>query len=149
MCVTNEFLINLLVFSSIFVLNRFKQLYNYTSYGIPTKHGDKYFVAIREPEQNQAIIYSLNSLKDEPNIFLNPNDLSSDGTIALKFTAFSRNGKYCAYGISKGGSDWTTVRVKNVDTLNDLEDDVLNKIKFSNIAWTINNDGFFYAVSLF
>nr|XP_046917518.1 prolyl endopeptidase-like [Dermatophagoides farinae] len=127
------------------IKEKFKQLYNYTSYGIPTKHGDKYFVAIREPEQNQAIIYSLNSLKDEPNIFLNPNDLSSDGTIALKFTAFSRNGKYCAYGISKGGSDWTTVRVKNVDTLNDLEDDVLNKIKFSNIAWTINNDGFFYA----
>nr|XP_027196598.1 prolyl endopeptidase-like isoform X2 [Dermatophagoides pteronyssinus] len=126
------------------IKEKFKQLYNTTTYGIPTKYGDKYFVSIRKPEQNQAIIYSLNSLDDEPIEFLDPNKLSQDGTIALKFLSFSNDGKYCAYGTSKGGSDWTIIHIKNVETLEDLPD-VLTKIKFSNVAWTNNNDGFFYA----
>ena len=75
----------------MFCFIRFKQLYNTTTYGIPTKYGDKYFVSIRKPEQNQAIIYSLNSLDDEPIEFLDPNILSQDGTIALKFLSFSND----------------------------------------------------------
>ncbi|OTF75430.1 hypothetical protein BLA29_014044, partial [Euroglyphus maynei] len=113
------------MFFFLFSSFRFKQLYNYTSYGIPTKYGQKYFVAIREPEQNQAIIYSLESLTGEMKIFLDPNNLSSDDTISLKFTAFSNDGKYCAYGISNGGSDWTRIHIKNVDTLEDLSDKLI------------------------
>ncbi|CAG2105308.1 unnamed protein product, partial [Medioppia subpectinata] len=68
----------------------------------------------------------------------------NDGTTSLQFTSFSKDGKYCAYGISKGGSDWITIKIKDTETLVDLTDE-LKKIKFSSTSWTHDNLGFFYA----
>ena len=127
--------------------NSFGLLYNYTRYGIPTKYGNKYYISINSGLQNQAIIYSLNSLDDTAGkVFIDPNTFSADGTVSLVFTSFSSDGKYCAFGKSEGGSDWITIEVKNVET-GEILPEKLNKIKFAYVGWNKNNQGFFYAVS--
>ena len=72
--------------------------------------------------------------------------MSSDGTTSLQFWVLSRDGKWCAYGISKGGSDWVSIRIRNVESGEDLPE-TLTKIKFSYPEWTPDNKGFFYAVN--
>lgn len=126
------------------VSSSFGILYNYTNYGIPSKHGNKYYMTINSGLQNQGIIYSFDSLTDTGKVFLDPNKFSSDGTISLTFTSFSRDGKYCAYGKSVGGSDWITISIIDVETGKELPE-ILKKIKFSTVDWNKNNKGFFYS----
>ena len=91
-------------------------------------------------------MYQQKSLTDEPVVFLDPNQLSDDGTIALTKTSFSEDGKLFAYGLSESGSDWIKIKIRNVETGIDYEE-ILEKVKFSSIAWTKDNKGLFYAVS--
>ena len=66
------------------------------------------------------VLYSYENLADKPEVFLDPNLFSDDGTVALGSTAFSENGEYFAYGISKSGSDWQTIKVGFSTTVNTL-----------------------------
>jgi prolyl oligopeptidase len=84
------------------------------------------------------------TLDDEPEILIDPNTWSEDGTIALAGTEFSDDGRYAAYGIQDGGSDWRTWRIMKIDS-RELLSDELKWIKFSGIAWTPDSKGFFYA----
>lgn len=81
---------------------------------------------------------------------MDPNKLSEDGTVSLQdgTSRFSDDGKWFVYGLSSSGSDWVSVKIKNVDTGVDLDEE-LTRIKFSNISWTLDNKGFFYSVSGF
>ena len=99
--------------------------------------------------QNQSVMYIIrNDLNSTPEVFIDPNTLSDDGTVSLSYSnKFSHDGKLYAYGLSKSGSDWITIKVKNTDTLQDLSD-VIEKVKFSSISWTRDNKGFFYSVCL-
>ena len=127
----------------------FKDLYDYPKYGVPFKRGSKYYFSSNTGLQNQNVYYSIDSIdSSETKVFLDPNELSADGTTSLQFTSFSKDGKYCAYGISEGGSDWITIKIKDTESLQDLPE-TLTKIKFSSTAWTHDNLGFFYAVKLF
>lgn len=79
-------------------------------------------------------------------VLLDPNTLSEDGTVALTGTqSFSKDGEIFAYGISTSGSDWRKVYFLNVSS-NQVLDDVLIKVKFTNIVWK-GNEGIFYGVS--
>lgn len=119
------------------------KLWNYAKYSCPNKHGDKYYYFKNSGLQNQSILYQQDSLESEASVFLDPNELSEDGTIALSSTKFSDNGKFFAYGLSESGSDWNNIKVRNVETGKDF-DEVLEKVKFSAIDWTLDNKGFFY-----
>lgn len=107
------------------------------------RHGDKYYFYKNSGLQNQNVLFTQDDLKSEATIFLDPNELSEDGTIAMAGTRFSDNGLFMAYGLSEKGSDWVKVQVMDAQTGKNL-DDVLHHMKFFSVAWTLDNKGFFY-----
>jgi prolyl oligopeptidase len=123
---------------------RLTKLWNFERYGIPFREGDRYFFTKNDGLQNQYVLYTAASLTDEPRVLLDPNKLSTDGTIALAGTAISRDGKLMAYGLSASGSDWSEWKVRNIETGQDLPD-VIKWVKFSGASWTPDGKGFFYS----
>ncbi len=123
------------------IKTRFAELYNYPKYSSPFKGGDNYFFFKNDGLQNQSVLYIQKTLESQPEIFLDPNKLSSDGTVSLSTLAVSKDGKYFAYGTASGGSDWNEFFVMEVSTKKKL-DDHLKWIKFSGISW--KEDGFYY-----
>lgn len=121
---------------------RLTELWDYPKYSCPYKRGDHYYYSYNSGLQNQSVLYIQDSLESEARVFLDPNLLSDDGTVSLNGKAFSENGKYLAYGISKSGSDWITIKFKEAPG-KDLPD-TLEKVKFSSMAWTHDHKGLFY-----
>jgi prolyl oligopeptidase len=124
------------------IKERFEQIWDYPKYGTPFKEGENYFFFKNEGMQNQYVMYIQKGLDAEPEVFLDPNTFSEDGTIALSGLEFNKKGDLMAYSISKSGSDWSEIFVMEVETKNKLEDH-LEWIKFSGIAWQGN--GFYYS----
>lgn len=123
---------------------RLTKLWNYEKYGIPFQEGERYFYFKNDGLQNQSVLYTLKALDDTPVVLLDPNKLSEDGTIALSGLAISEDGKRMAYGLSTSGSDWQEWKVRDVETGQDLTDQV-RWVKFSGASWTHDNQGFFYS----
>ncbi|MEO0843057.1 MAG: prolyl oligopeptidase family protein [Cyanobacteria bacterium J06643_5] len=126
------------------IKKRLTKLWDYEKYGIPFREGNCYFYFKNNGLQNQSVLYTLKSLDDKPEVLLDPNKLSEDGTVALSGTSISDDGKYLAYGISIAGSDWQEWKVRNIETGEDLSDH-LKWIKFSGASWTNDSKGFFYS----
>ena len=126
------------------IRERLTKLWNYERYGTPFKEGGRYFYARNSGLQNQSVYYSVTSLTDEPKLLLDPNTLSTDGTVALSGLAPSNDGKLLAYSLSASGSDWQEWKVRDVETGKDLSDD-LKWVKFSGASWSTDNKGFFYS----
>ncbi len=125
------------------VKKRLTELWDYAKFGIPEKHGGRYFFTANDGLRNQAPVYVLDSLGGEPRELLDPNGLSADGTVALRDSTASRDGKLWAYGLSAAGSDWETWKVRDVVSGRDLSDR-LDWVKFSGAAWTADSAGFYY-----
>ena len=125
------------------IRGRINELSDYERCGIPFKEGNRYFFLKNDGLQNQSVLYTMDRLDATPRMLLDPNALSTDGTIALTSTAVSRDGKLMAYGLSRKGSDWEEWRVRDVSTGEDLSDR-LEWLKFSTASWTEDGKGFFY-----
>jgi prolyl oligopeptidase len=123
---------------------RLTELWNYERWGVPHKEGARFIVSINDGLQDQAVLYRLDALTAEPQVLLDPNTLSSDGTVALAASAFSPDGALMAYGTSASGSDWQVWRVRDVATGVDRPDEI-QWIKFSGVSWTKDAKGFYYA----
>ncbi len=123
---------------------RLTELWNYERYSLPFKRGDRYFFSKNDGLQNQSVLYTQPSLEAEPQVLLDPNTLSEDGTVALSGISISRDGEYLAYGLSSGGSDWMEWRVRSVTTGKDLADH-LRWVKFSGASWSPDHRGFYYS----
>ncbi|EGD73351.1 prolyl endopeptidase [Salpingoeca rosetta] len=124
-------------------LDRLKEVFDFPKHGCPFRRGTKYYYFFNTGLQNQAILYQKDSLDGEPRVFLDPNELSEDGTTAITGIRFSKNDQYMAYNLSKAGSDWSSIKVRDTETGKDLDDE-LEWVKFSSVAWTHDNEGFFY-----
>ena len=123
---------------------RLTKLWNYEKYGIPFKEGNRYFYTRNSGLQNQAVLYTVTSLDAQPQLVLDPNTLSADGTVALSGLQVSPDGKFIAYSLSASGSDWQEWKVRDVETARDLSDH-LKWVKFSGASWTRDGKGFFYS----
>ncbi len=122
---------------------RLSDLWNYEKISSPFKEGDYTYFYKNDGLQNQYAIYRFKNEGDEPEVFLDPNTFSEDGTTSLGGINFSKNGKLVAYAISEGGSDWRKIIVKNAETKEVIEDTIID-VKFSGMSWK-GNDGFFYS----
>ena len=121
---------------------RLTKLLNYPKYGSPTRRGDWFIFAKNDGLQNQSVQYIQKGLDGTPEVLLDPNKFSADGTSQLGGFSLSKSGKYVAYGISEGGSDWRDYYVLDVATKKALTDH-LEWVKFSGASW-IGDQGFFY-----
>ena len=90
---------------------RLGELWNYERFGLPERRGDRYFFTRNDGLQDQAVLYVQDSLDGEPRVLIDPNTWSEDGTIDLAQWVPGPDGRYVAYGIQDGGSDWRTWRV--------------------------------------
>lgn len=126
------------------IKTRVTKLWDYEKRSGPSKRGSRRFFYKNDGLQNQSVLYVRDTPDGEARVLLDPNKLSTDGTVALSGTAISEDGKLLAYGLSASGSDWQEWKVRNIDTGEDLTD-VLKWIKFSGAAWTKDSKGFFYS----
>ncbi len=124
------------------LLERLSNLSNYEKVGAPFKRHGKYYFYKNDGLQNQDVLYVQDTLDGEAKVFLDPNKLSTDGTVALTGISFSKDGKYTAYTISRSGSDWTEIYVMDTAT-QELLDDHIVWAKFTGADWC--GDGFYYS----
>src|SRR5688572_7631457 len=121
---------------------RLTELYNYPRISAPFRRGDTYFFTKNDGLQNQSVYYIQKGVNGTPEEFLDPNKFSADGTSVLSAFSLSKDGKYLAYGISTGGSDWVTLSLMEVATRKKLTDEV-KWMKASGVSW--QGDGFYYS----
>lgn len=121
---------------------RLTKLWNYAKYSAPFREGDYHYFYKNDGLQNQSVLYRQKGLNGTPELFLDPNKLSADGTTSLGSLAFSKDAKYAVYTTSTGGSDWRDAYVLDVATGKKLPDE-LHWIKFSGTSWYQN--GFYYS----
>ncbi len=124
------------------IRQRLEKLFNFERYSAPTWKGKKYYYFRNDGLQNQNVLYAQETLDGEAKLVLDPNKLSADGTTSLAEYSISGDGRFLAYAISEGGSDWRTVRVLDLNTMQPVTDSV-KWVKFSAIDW--QGEGFFYS----
>ncbi|MFA7380280.1 MAG: prolyl oligopeptidase family serine peptidase [Bacteroidia bacterium] len=123
------------------IKDRLTQLWNYPKFGAPFKSGNKYFMYRNNGLQNQSILFQMDKADAEGKELIDPNKLSTDGTVSLTMFTPDRKGDFAAYGTSSGGSDWNEFFVLDLNTGKKTTDH-LQWIKFSGASWYKN--GFFY-----
>ena len=124
------------------IADRYTELYNFPKVSAPSKAGDHYFFTKNDGLQNQAVIYIQKGLNGDPEVFIDPNQLSKDGTITVGLLEADPSNKYMAIARNQAGSDWQEIRVVDIATKKELKD-VLKWVKFSGASWYKN--GFFYS----
>ncbi len=123
------------------IKKRLKQLWKFEYYGVPRKRGNRYFFSFNDGSKDQPVVIMKEN--DEEKVVIDPNKWSKDGTVSLAFFVPSESGRYIAYGISEGGSDWRTIKVLDLQTGKLLADKV-EWVKFSTVSW-LGDEGFFYS----
>ncbi|WP_412104790.1 prolyl oligopeptidase family serine peptidase [Vibrio caribbeanicus] len=118
------------------------RLMDYEKVGRPFTEGEYTYFFKNDGLQNQDVLYRRKG-KDKPEVFLNPNAFSEDGTTSLDDVSFSDDGSMLAYSISEDGSDWRKIIIINSDSKAQIDTELVD-VKFSNISW-LKNEGFFYS----
>jgi prolyl oligopeptidase len=125
------------------VLARIKQLVNYARYSAPSQRNGNIYFLKNDGLQNQSVLYTQKGFDGVPEVLLDPNTFSSDGTVRLTSFSLSKNGKYSAYGKTAiPGSDWRDLYVMDMATRKTLPD-VIHWVKYSGVSWRGN--GFYYS----
>ncbi|MGA4643397.1 prolyl oligopeptidase family serine peptidase [Limisphaera sp. 4302-co] len=123
---------------------RLTELWNFERFSPPVRRGNHYFFSKNDGLQNQSVLYVADSLESAPRPLLDPNEWSSDGTVALTGATATEDGRLLAYGRSVAGSDWQEWYVRDVESGRDLPDRI-RWVKFSSASWLKDGSGFFYS----
>ena len=126
------------------IKERLTKLWNYERFGVPAQYGRRLFFTRNSGLQNQRVLYTTDTPETPPRVVLDPNTLSSDGTVSLAGYAVSDDGELLAYGLSRAGSDWEDWHVREVDTGAERAD-LVEWVKFSGASWMKDGSGFFYS----
>jgi len=121
---------------------RLTEIFNYPRYSSPFRVGEYYFFTKNDGLQNQSVYYFQKGLDGAPEVFLDPNALSPDGTVRVGILGASLDDKHLAISRGEAGSDWSEIRVMDIATRQELPDRILWN-KFSGAAW--HGDGFYYS----
>jgi prolyl oligopeptidase len=121
---------------------RIEKVFNYPKYSAPSRKNEWFYFSKNDGLQNQSVLYRQKGLEGTPEVVLDPNKLSADGTTRLGAFSISKDGKYAVYYLSKGGSDWQEGYVMDLSTKQNLPDH-LEWIKASGASWQGN--GFYYS----
>jgi len=124
------------------IIDRLTEIWNYPRFRTPEKKGNLYYFRKNDGLQNQDVLYVMEGEDGTPEVVLDPNTLSEDGTAALSSWNLSKDGKYMGYLIARAGSDWQEIYVMNLETGETLEDHI-EWVKFSGVSW--KDDGFYYS----
>jgi prolyl oligopeptidase len=126
------------------IVERLKEIWNFERWGAPEKHGGEWFYSHNDGLQNQSVLFATADPEKRARVMLDPNVLSTDGTVALKGVGYSEDGKWMAYGLSEAGSDWETWHIRDVASGKDLPDE-LRWAKFTSASWRKDGSGFYYS----
>ena len=121
---------------------RLEKLWNYEKIGSPFKEGDYTYFYKNNGLQNQYVLYRSKG-EEEPEVFLDPNTFSKDGTTSLGGLSFSKDGSMVSYAISEGGSDWRKIIIMDAVS-KEIKEDTIIDVKFSGMSWK-ENEGIFYS----
>lgn len=121
---------------------RLMALFDYAKFSAPSRRGEYYFFSKNDGLQNQSVLYIQRGLTGTPEVLIDPNTWSEDGTVRLTTFAPSKDGKLAVYGVSRSGSDWQEYNVLDLTTRKPLADKV-EWVKVSGVAWRGN--GFYYS----
>lgn len=124
------------------IKQRLTEIWDFPKYSSPFKEGDYYYFFKNNGLQNQSVLYRQKSLDGTPEVFLDPNKLSNDGTASLASFTFSKDHKICAVGVAQSGSDWNEIFLMDVASKEKLADKI-EWVKFSGATWKGN--GFYYS----
>jgi prolyl oligopeptidase len=125
------------------IAQRLRQIWNFERWSAPSRHGHHWLYTHNDGLQNQSVIFVTADPASAGHVLLDPNTLSKDGTVALRETAVSDDGRLFAYALSDAGSDWQTWHVRNVDTGMDLPDEI-HWSKAGGGSWRKDGSGFYY-----
>src|SRR5687768_7652271 len=123
-------------------LKRLEEINDYPKYSSPSRNNEYFYFSKNDGLQNQSVLYRQKGLNGIPEIVLDPNKFSADGTTSLATFSLSKDGRYAVVGKSTGGSDWRNFFVMDMSTLQYLNDS-LAWIKVSGASWL--GDGFYYS----
>jgi prolyl oligopeptidase len=135
------------------IQRRLTELWDYEQYGytwlddksrVPVRKGGRYFFVEKSGRQNQGVLYWAESLAATPRVLVDPNLLSADATASLADYSVSPDGRYVAYAVSDGGTDWDTWHVREVESGRDLPD-LIGDTKFTGVSWLPDAGAFYYS----
>jgi prolyl oligopeptidase len=126
------------------IRQRLADRWNYERFSAPWQVAGRYFYFKNDGLQNQSVLYVADNFRAEGRVLLDPNTWSDDGAVAMGQAKASDDGRLLAYTRQEAGSDWSIIRVVEVDTGEQLSDE-LKWARHGNIVWNAQGDGFYYA----
>ena len=126
------------------IKERATQLWNFPTYGVPYKEGGRYFFEKNDGLQAQSVLYVTEELHGEPRALVDPNTFSEDGTVSVSDYKASRDGRWLAYSVSDGGTDWDVWHILEIET-SELLSEEIRWTKFTSVSWAADSSGFFYS----
>jgi prolyl oligopeptidase len=123
---------------------RLRKIWNFERWSPPVRYGKTWLYTHNDGLQDQAVVFVTAKPAAAARVLLDPNGLSTDGTVALREMAMSPDGRLFAYALSDAGSDWQVWHIRDVASGRDLPDK-LEWSKFGSASWRKDGSGFYYS----